>query len=78
MINIYIDRLEDDDYKKQKKKNTRVRSSFDSLNDPIKATFRSSTLRMHSAKMHFAENRTFGKILKLFLRSDYAKRNYVC
>ena len=27
--------------------------------------------------MHFAENGTFGKILKLFIRSDYAERNCV-
>ena len=29
------------------------------------------------SKMHFAENSVFGKILKLFIRSDYAERNYV-
>jgi hypothetical protein len=28
-------------------------------------------------RMHFAENSAFGKILKLFLRSDYAERNCV-
>ena len=28
-------------------------------------------------KMHFTENNAFGKILKLFIRSDYAKRNCV-
>ena len=26
-------------------------------------------------RMYFAENNAFGKILKLFLRSDYAKSN---
>ena len=35
--------------------------------------------RMHSWEcilyiMHFAENSTFGKILKLFIRNDYAKK----
>ena len=29
------------------------------------------------SRMHFAENSAFGKILKLFIRSDYAERNYV-
>ena len=29
------------------------------------------------SKMHFVENSTFGKILKLFIRSDYAERNCV-
>jgi hypothetical protein len=29
------------------------------------------------SRMHFAENGAFGKILKLFIRSDYAKRNCV-
>jgi hypothetical protein len=28
-------------------------------------------------RMHFAENSKFGKILKLFIRSDYAKRNCI-
>jgi hypothetical protein len=28
-------------------------------------------------RMHFVENSTFGKILKLFIRSDYAKRNCI-
>ena len=27
--------------------------------------------------MHFTENSAFGKILKLFIRSDYAKKNCV-
>ena len=27
--------------------------------------------------MHFAENSTFGKILKLFIRNDYVERNCV-
>jgi hypothetical protein len=27
--------------------------------------------------MHFVKNSTFGKILKLFIRSDYAERNCV-
>ena len=27
--------------------------------------------------MYFAENSTFGKILKLFIRSDYAERNCI-
>ena len=29
------------------------------------------------SRMHFAKNSTFGKILKLFIRSDYAKRNCI-
>ena len=29
------------------------------------------------SRMHFTENSAFGKILKLFIRSDYAERNYV-
>jgi hypothetical protein len=29
------------------------------------------------SRMHFAENSGFGKILKLFIRSDYAERNCV-
>ena len=29
------------------------------------------------SRMHFAENSAFGKILKLFIRSDYAERNCV-
>ena len=29
------------------------------------------------ARMYFAENSVFGKILKLFIRSDYAERNCV-
>jgi hypothetical protein len=28
-------------------------------------------------RMHFADNSAFGKILKLFIRSDYDKRNCV-
>ena len=59
---------------------------------PIKAAFRSSILgmysrecisaRMHSwkcifSRMHFIENSAFGKILKLFIRSDYAEKNCV-
>jgi hypothetical protein len=44
--------------------------------------FGSSILGMHSreyihARMHFAENNAFGKILKLFIKSDYTERNYV-
>jgi hypothetical protein len=49
--------------------------------------FGSSILGMHSllkcilenafSKMHFAENNAFGKILKLFIRNDYAERNCV-
>ena len=27
--------------------------------------------------MYFIENSVFGKILKLFIRSDYAEKNYV-
>jgi hypothetical protein len=34
-------------------------------------------MRMHFVRMHFAKNSAFGKILKLFIRSDYAERNYV-
>ena len=30
-----------------------------------------------STRMHIAENNAFGKILKLFIRSDYAERNCV-
>jgi hypothetical protein len=37
-----------------------------------KPVFRSSIL-----EMHFVENSVFGKILKLFIRSDYAERNCV-
>ena len=45
--------------------------------DPInwktnKLVFGSSILGMH-----FIENSTFGKILKLFIRSDYAEKNCV-
>jgi hypothetical protein len=29
------------------------------------------------SRMHFAENSAFGKILKLFIRSDYAERKCV-
>jgi hypothetical protein len=29
------------------------------------------------SRMHIAENSVFGKILKLFIKSDYAKRNYI-
>ena len=29
------------------------------------------------SRMHFVENSVFGKILKLFIRSDYAERNCV-
>ena len=29
------------------------------------------------SRMHFAKNSAFGKILKLFIRSDYAKMNSV-
>jgi hypothetical protein len=29
------------------------------------------------SRMHFTENNAFGKILKLFIRSDYAERNCV-
>ena len=48
----------------------------------FKAAFGSSILGMHSlecipARMHFAENSAFGKILKLFIRSDYAEKNCV-
>ena len=44
--------------------------------------FGSSILGMHSrecipVRMHFAENSAFGKILKLFIRSDYAERNCI-
>ena len=28
-------------------------------------------------RIHFAKNNAFGKILKLFIRSDFAKRNCV-
>jgi hypothetical protein len=28
--------------------------------------------------MHFTENSAFGKILKLFIKNDYAKKNCVC
>ena len=65
---------------------------FNSVNERIwliikifvifKAAFGSSILGMHSlecipARMHFAENSAFGKILKLFIRSDYAEKNCV-
>jgi hypothetical protein len=48
----------------------------------IKPVFGSFILGMHSrecipTRVHFAENNAFGKILKLFIRSDYAERNYV-
>jgi hypothetical protein len=48
--------------------------------------FGSSILEMHSrecilentfSRMYFVENSAFGKILKLFIRSDYAERNCV-
>jgi hypothetical protein len=44
--------------------------------------FGSSILGMHfreyiPARMHFAENSAFSKILKLFIRSDYVERNCV-
>jgi hypothetical protein len=44
--------------------------------------FGSSILGMHSrecipVRMHFAENSAFGKILKLFIRSDYTEKNCV-
>ena len=29
------------------------------------------------SRMHFAENSAFGKILKLFIKNDYAERNCV-
>ena len=29
------------------------------------------------SRMYFTENSAFGKILKLFIRSDYAEKNYV-
>jgi hypothetical protein len=56
---------------------------------PCKPVFGSSILGMQNAlllecilentfsRMHFAENNAFGKILKLFIKSDYAKRNCV-
>jgi hypothetical protein len=28
--------------------------------------------------MHFTKNSAFGKILKLFIKSDYAEKNCVC
>jgi hypothetical protein len=37
--------------------------------------------RMHSrnvfSRMHSVENNVFGKILKLFIRSDYVERNCI-
>ena len=30
------------------------------------------------SRMYFAKNSVFGKILKLFIRSDYVERNCVC
>ena len=30
------------------------------------------------SRMHFVENNAFGKILKLFIRSDYAEKNCIC
>ena len=46
------------------------------------SVFGFSILGMHSrecipTRMHFAENSVFSKILKLFIRSDYAERNCV-
>jgi hypothetical protein len=53
----------------------------------IKPVFKFSILGMHSllkyilknvfSRMHFDENSAFGKILKLFIKSDYAEKNCV-
>ena len=39
--------------------------------------YRECILENAFSRMHFAENSVFGKILKLFIRSDYAERNCV-
>ena len=53
---------------------------------PFKPVFGSSVSGMHSLecilentffRMNFAKNSAFGKILKLFIRSDYAEKNCV-
>jgi hypothetical protein len=30
------------------------------------------------SRMHFTENSAFGKILKLFIKTDYTEKNCVC
>ena len=41
----------------------------------LKNAFMLHSLENAFSRMYFAENNAFGKILKLFLKSDYAKSN---